>query len=222
LERARKLGLDTSTDDLVTHMQVFFLLGEPKEVQRTMALAGGRPDEFLATQALAGTQQFSGQYRKAEATIQHAFEQAGRAKAPDVQAALLLTNAEARGIAGLCEGNGAAVPQALSLDKSKQIQGIAILAAAVCGNSKLVLPMAQELSKKFPEDTLIQEVFVPLAKAFVALAGGKKRWTMPSRQSPSMRITRGPMCRVWHTSNCVMPAMRRAPFRPQCNPLEVA
>jgi serine/threonine protein kinase/tetratricopeptide (TPR) repeat protein len=172
LERARKLGLDTSTDDLVTHMQVFFLLGEPKEVQKTMALAGGRPDEFLATQALAGTQQFSGQYRRAEATIQHAFEQAGRAKAPDVQAALLLTNAEARGIAGLCEGNGAAVQQALALDKSKQTQGIAILAAAVCG-SKLVLPLAQELSKKFPEDTLIQEVFVPLAKAFVALAGGR-------------------------------------------------
>ena len=91
LERARKLGLGTSTSDLVTHMRVFFLLGEPKEVQRTMALAAGRPDQFLATQALAGTQQFSGQYRRAEATIQHAFEQAGRAKAPDVQAAVLLT-----------------------------------------------------------------------------------------------------------------------------------
>jgi eukaryotic-like serine/threonine-protein kinase len=35
------------------------------------------------------------------------------------------------------------------------------------------LPLAQELSKKFPEDTLIQDVYVPLAKAFVALAEGR-------------------------------------------------
>jgi eukaryotic-like serine/threonine-protein kinase len=183
LERARKLGLNTSTTDLVTRMQVFFLLNEPEEVQATMALLAGRPDEFLATQALAGAQQFSGQYRRAATTIQQAFEQAGRAKAPDVQAAALLANAEGRGLAGLCDGNGAAVQLALSLDKSKQTQGIAMLAAAVCGNSKLVLPMAQELSKKFPEDTLIQEVYVPLAKAFVALAAGSPHEAVDDAQS---------------------------------------
>jgi tetratricopeptide (TPR) repeat protein len=183
LERARKLGLNTSTTDLVTRMQVFFLLNEPKEVQGTMALLAGRPDEFLATQTLAGAQQFSGQYRRAATTIQQAFEQAGRAKAPDVQAAALLANAEGRGLAGLCDGNGAAVQLALSLDKSKQTQGIAMLAAAVCGNSKLVLPMAQELSKKFPEDTLIQEVYVPLAKAFVALAASSPREAVDDAQS---------------------------------------
>jgi eukaryotic-like serine/threonine-protein kinase len=173
LERARKLGLNTSTSDLVIRMQVFFLLGDPQEVQRVMAQAAGRPDEFLATLALAGTQQFAGQYRAAAASSQHAFEQAGRAKAPDVQASALLFNAEARGLAGLCEGNGAVVERALSLDKSKQTQGLAILAAGVCANSRVLQPMAQELSSKFPEDTLIQDVYIPLAQAFAELAGGR-------------------------------------------------
>ena len=35
--------------------------------------------------------------------------------------------------------------------------------------------MAQDLSKKFPDDTLIQRVFIPLAKGFVALAAGEPR-----------------------------------------------
>ncbi len=77
------------------------------------------------------------------------------------------------GLADLCVGNEAVVRQALALDKSKQTQEYAVLAAAVCGNGKLALPMVQDLSKKYPEDTLIQDVFLPLAKAFVALAAGR-------------------------------------------------
>jgi serine/threonine protein kinase/Flp pilus assembly protein TadD len=173
LERGRRLGLDTSTDDLVGHLETYFLLGQPQEVPRIMAKVAGRPDEFIATQALAATQQYSGQYRMAAATLQRAFEQAAHAKAPDVQAGILLNGALAEGLVGHCEGNEAAVQQALVLDKSKQTEATATLAAAVCGNGKLALPLVLELSKKFPQDTLIQDVFGPLSKAFVALAAGR-------------------------------------------------
>ena len=172
LERARRLGLDTSTDDLVGQLQAYFLLGEPQEVQRIMAKAAGRPDEFLATQNLAVTQQYSGQYHMAGQTMQRALDQAVRAKAADVQAGVLLQGAIARGLAGFCESKEA-VQQALSLDKSKQTQSNAVLAAAVCGDGKVALPLATELSKKFPQDTLIQDVFGPLGKAYVALAAGR-------------------------------------------------
>jgi eukaryotic-like serine/threonine-protein kinase len=182
LERARRLGLDTSTDDLVGQLQAYFLLGEPQEVQRIMAKAAGRPDEFIATQALAATQQFSGQYRLAAQTMQRAFDQAVRAKASDVQAGILLEGAIARGLAGFCESKGA-VQQALSLDKSKQTQSAAVLAAAVCGDGKVALPLAAELDKKFPQDTLIQDVFGPLGKAFVALAAGRAQEAVDSAEA---------------------------------------
>jgi eukaryotic-like serine/threonine-protein kinase len=175
MERAGKLGLDTTTLDRTVRMQTYFLLGEPNEVQRIMTLVVGQPDEFLATQALAGIQLFSGEYRKAAATTQHAFEQAGLAKAPDVQANALLANAATRGFAGLCEGNEESVQRALALDRSRQTQSLAVFTAGICGNGKLVGSMAQDLSKKFPDDTLIQRAFIPLAKAFVALAAGQPR-----------------------------------------------
>jgi hypothetical protein len=91
---------------------------------------------------------------------------------------MILANAEARGLVDLCGGNEAVVRQALALDKSKQTQEYAVLAAAVCGNGKLALPLAQDLSKKYPEDTLIQDVYLPLAKAFVALATGQPAQAM--------------------------------------------
>jgi hypothetical protein len=47
------------------------------------------------------------------------------------------------------------------------------VAGSVCGYGKLVLPVAQDLLKKNPDDTLVQTVYVPLAKAFVALADGR-------------------------------------------------
>ena len=123
--------------------------------------------------SLPSPQQYSGQYRTAVATTRRAFEQAAHAKAPDAQAGILLQEAAARGTAGLCEGNEAAVKQALLLDQKKQIEATAALAAAICGDSKLALPLSLELSKKFPQDTLIQDVYGPLSKAFVALSAGR-------------------------------------------------
>ncbi len=48
-----------------------------------------------------------------------------------------------------------------------------MLAGAVCGGGRQGLSIAQELSAKYPEDTLIQDVFLPMAKAFGALAAGR-------------------------------------------------
>jgi hypothetical protein len=173
MARAQKLGLDGSTDYTALKLTAYFLMGDPNGVQRMAAQAVGRPDEFLVTQALAGTQQFAGQFRQAAVTVQQAFDQAGHLKAPDVQAAALLNNAEARGLAGLCERNEAVVQQALTLDRSKQTQELAALAAAVCDGGKVATPLAQELAEKYPEDTLIQDVYQPLVKAFLALAAGR-------------------------------------------------
>ena len=179
-----------------------------------MTLTAGQPDEFLATQALAGTQLFSGEYRKAAATTQRAYDQAGVAKAPDVQANALLTNAASRGFAGLCEGNEQAVQRALALDKSRQTQSFALLTAGICGNSKLVGSMAQDLSQKFPDDTLIQRVFIPLAKAFVALsrASRGRRSMMQSRPRRFPGLSGSLFYRAWPICSCMTQTRLRMPF----------
>ena len=41
MERADKLGINTSTLDRTVRLQTYFLLGEPNEVQRMMTPDGG-------------------------------------------------------------------------------------------------------------------------------------------------------------------------------------
>ncbi len=172
IERAHKLGLDTSTDVIWVHLLTYFMLGDSQAVKRYVAQSVGRPDQYLVTQLLAATQQISGQYKEASATFQQAFDQAGRAKAPDAQAAILVLMAEGKGFAGLCEDNEQLVKRALGLDKSKQTASMAALSLAICGNGKQGVAMMEELSRKFPEDTMIQNDYLPLTKAFAALAAG--------------------------------------------------
>jgi serine/threonine protein kinase/tetratricopeptide (TPR) repeat protein len=173
MARAHTLGLDNSTSIVGEDMIAYFLLGDAQGVQRILTQSVGRPDEFLVTGFLAATQEFSGQYGAAKASFERAYEQAGRQKAPDVQANMLLQMAAGRGLAGICEGSDATVKQALGLDKSKQTMETAALALTICGNGKQALPMMEDLGRKYPEDTLIQDVYSPLVKGFAALAAGQ-------------------------------------------------
>ena len=173
IEQETKLGMDSSTDVVQYHLLGYFLLGEPDKVQRVVSQTAGREDEFTVTQTLALTQQLAGQYRAASASLQRGIEQAGRAKAPDVQAVMLLLDVSGRALAGECDGNEAAVERAIGLDKGKSTLEVAALAAAMCGNGKLALPMAEELAKKNSEDTIVQNVVLPLSHAYVSLAAGQ-------------------------------------------------
>ena len=131
---------------------------------------------------LATLQQYAGRYRLAAGTALQAFEQAGHAKAPDAQALILLQDAIGKGLGGSCEGNEVVVRQAFALDKSRQTGGEAALAAALCGNGRLAFAQAQELSKRYPEDTSLQDVMLPLAKAFAALSAGRSQEAIDAAQ----------------------------------------
>ena len=111
MERADKLGINTSTLDRTVRLQTYFLWGEPNEVQRLMTLVAGQPDEFLATEALAGTQLFSGEYRQAAMTTQRAYDRRGWPR-PGRAGKCHSDQRASRGYAGLCEGKEEAVQKA--------------------------------------------------------------------------------------------------------------
>jgi predicted Zn-dependent protease len=73
---------------------------------------------------------------------------------------------------GQCQNPEAAVKQALAVDKSKPTQIAVAATQAFCGEGKLALPALDALEKKYPDDTLVQQVFVPQGRAYVALQAG--------------------------------------------------
>jgi eukaryotic-like serine/threonine-protein kinase len=61
------------------------------------------------------------------------------------------------------------------VDKSKATQIAAAATQAFCGEGKPALPALEVLEKKYPDDTLVQQVFVPQGRGYLALQAGDAR-----------------------------------------------
>ncbi len=144
---------------------LYFLLGDPNGIQAQIDWAAGKPEEYLITTAVASVREVAGRYREAQELYRRAFDDAQQQKLPDASAGYLLQEAQGRAIAGMCEEVSALVKQALSLDKSKPTVRSTGLAAALCGDAKSVLPLLEDLSKKYPNDTLINTLYLPQTRA---------------------------------------------------------
>jgi serine/threonine protein kinase/tetratricopeptide (TPR) repeat protein len=169
--KANQLGLN-GTDMLAYTLSLDGVTGDTAGIQRILAEGAGRPDEFLLTGLLGNVQAEWGQFRAAGATLQQAAGQALEAKAPDAQAGFLLNAAFVGWPVGECQNPEAAVRQALAVDKSKPTQIAVAATQAFCGEGKLTLPALDVLEKKYPDDTLVQQVFLPQGRAYVALQAG--------------------------------------------------
>jgi len=169
--KANQLRLK-GTQLLAYHMALYGATGDTADVQRILTEGAGRPDQFQLTGQWGNIQAEWGQFRAAAATLQRGAAQAGEAKAPDARAGLLLSAAYIGWPVGQCQNQEAAVQQALAADKGKQTQIAVAGTQAFCGEGKLALPALDALDKKYPDDTLVQQVYVPEGRAYVALQAG--------------------------------------------------
>ena len=171
--RANQLGLN-GTDLLTYELSLYGATGDTAAIQRILTEGAGRPDQFLVTGQWGNIQAQWGQFRAAAAALQQAAGRAGEAKAPDAQAGFLLNAAYIGWPVGQCQNPEAAVKQALAVDKSKQTQIAVAGTQAFCGEGKLALPELDALEKKYPEDTLVQQVFVPRGACVCGAGGGRR------------------------------------------------
>ena len=171
LAKAKQVGID-GTDLLMYEISLYGATGDTAAIQKILVEGAGRPDQFQLTGQWANVQAEWGQFRAAAATLQEAAGQAGDAKAPDARAFFLLSAAYMGWPVGQCQNSEAAVKQALAVDKSKPTQIAAAATYAFCGDGKQALVVLDALEKRYPDDTLVQQVMVPQARAYVALQAG--------------------------------------------------
>jgi tetratricopeptide (TPR) repeat protein len=62
---------------------------------------------------------------------------------------------------------------ALALSKGRDVEYAAGLALAFSGDSSRSQPLADDLERRFPEDTFVKFTYVPVLRAFAALEHGK-------------------------------------------------
>ncbi len=167
----KRLGLNGTTLRTV-ELQYYAFRGDWESVQRIVTETAGRPDQFVITATLGSVLPQLGEVQLTKTTFLRAADQAASAKAADSQAGSLLSAASAGWMVDECFDAAQVAKQALQLDNGKVTQIAAAATLALCNDEKNASPMLSALEKRYPQDTVVQEIIVPQSRGWLALKAG--------------------------------------------------
>ena len=171
IAEAARLGL-SGTSLLAIELQYYAVQGKWDSVQRIVAETAGRPDQSAVTATLGSLYPQLGEIQLAKTTLLRAADQAASVKANDAQASGLLAAAAAGWMVDECFDAAGVAKHALQLDNGKVTQIAAATTLAQCNEAKQASEALSALEKRFPQDTLVQELFVPQSRGWLALKAG--------------------------------------------------
>jgi tetratricopeptide (TPR) repeat protein len=179
----RKIG---DTDFLPLRYYIAFLKGDQPGMEQQARLAAGRQgveDSMAHHQALVLA--YSGRMAQAREMWRHATDLAQQTNDRE-RSAIYQTGA------ALCEahtGNTAAALQraktALGLSRGQDVTFGAAYAMALSDDAASAQKMADELNQRFPEDTMVQFIYLPTLRARIAL-----RRNDPARALAELQVAR--------------------------------
>jgi eukaryotic-like serine/threonine-protein kinase len=169
LQRASERKLDIP-DFYVQRYVIAFLKDDKTGMEREAAMPREKPgvDDWMSN-AEAFVSAYSGHLEEARKMSQRAADLARKAERRDTEA---LYEADAAMREALF-GNALAARQragdAVELSKSRDVEYGAAFALALTGDSSRSQGLTEDLSRRFPEDTIVRFSYVPTIRALVAL-----------------------------------------------------
>ncbi len=145
---------------------LYFVQGDSAGMEREATALMGDPGYVPATLlAEANTSAYGGQFSKARELTRRAVEAARRTDGDEAAALFEATGALREALAG----NQALAKQraqaALVLANGRDVRTLAAVAFGVAGDSAQAGRLADELASEFPEDTIMQFVYLPTIRA---------------------------------------------------------
>jgi eukaryotic-like serine/threonine-protein kinase len=163
-----------SPEFIAQRYDMAFLKGDSAGMEREVSLARAEPGgEVRIANHEAFALAYTGHLQKARemsrSAVEVAEQAAHRERAGVFEAGAALREA--------FFGNAAAAKEsakaALRLSKDREVQYGAGLALAISGDSSLSLTLAEDLERRFPEDTSVRFSYLPALQAMLALNQGK-------------------------------------------------
>jgi serine/threonine protein kinase/tetratricopeptide (TPR) repeat protein len=151
---------------------IAFVKGDPAAMKQQIDWWTGRTDEHNAQAWQAEVAVFSGQLRKARELNQRAVESALGHKQNDGAAQLLAVQMQTESLLGNCDRVNALASKAFGISRVTATVQTASAAFALCGDADRAQPLMDEISKRFPNDTLVNIVYWPLNHALIATHRG--------------------------------------------------
>jgi eukaryotic-like serine/threonine-protein kinase len=170
----RAKQIDLKLDGTADHRALYgiaFLEGDDPGMHRQLDWAKGRPDEFLLLESSAEAAAFSGQMEKSRELYRQAIESAQRGKFVESVAGITARSAIGEARVGNTDQAGRQALAALAMDRSRETLPFAGIALAA-GDVTQANAVADELSKRFPLDTFVNNIWLPLISAEIEFGRG--------------------------------------------------
>ena len=168
-------ALAQNVDSLYMHRILYsiaFIQGDEAAMTQQVELVNGKPEEYTAQSWQSKAAAFSGQVRKAAAFSDRAADLAQHRALKEVVGQIVAEAAERDAMFSDCSQVQAMSAKALAITKSQPARLSAANALAACGDFLEMQEITDELSARYPKDTLLNEVFLPLVHARAALHRG--------------------------------------------------
>jgi eukaryotic-like serine/threonine-protein kinase len=189
---ARKLEIP---ELLMQRYDLAFIKGDQAGMDREAALSRGRSDvEDWVAQREAFVLTYSGRVQQARTISRRAVDLARQTNQPG-KAALYKAGAA---VWDAFFGNAPAARQnalaALELAKDRDVEYGAAFALALAGDSARAQDLANELEKRFPEDTAVRFMYAPALRAILAMNHGEPAKAVELLQIAKTYDLGGPPC----------------------------
>ena len=155
-----------------TLYQLAFINNDATGMQQQVDWARGKPDEYVAFDWQASAATFAGQWRTAQDFSRRAIELAAQRDNQELAARYAVEQALRSAVLGNCQMSKTSAAQGLTFGRGRLPLSRAALALALCGASSQAQSFADELAKRFPEDTLSQEIWLPTIRAALSVQRG--------------------------------------------------
>src|SRR6266436_8169624 len=134
--------------------------------------AKGKPDEFVMLETIAEATAASGRLQQARELYRQAVDSAQRAKLPENVAGIMARQARTEAEVGNTAQAREAARTALATDRGRFVLPFAGFGVATAGDVAQAGAIADELSKRFPTDTLVNNVWLPSIRGQTEVSRG--------------------------------------------------
>ena len=171
LEKQVALKLDNVGD----HQQLYilaFLENDASEMQRESDWAKGKADEFEMLGTVAEATAFSGKLQKANELYRQAVESALSGKFNEIAAHISSRQAETSALVGSETQSLAIARAAMGKDQSLNTLAVVGFVQAMVGDTRQASAIVDELHKRFPADSFVNDIWVPMIRGEIEVNHG--------------------------------------------------
>jgi len=161
-----------------------FLQGDNNAMAQQLAWAAGKPNvEDWAFSYQSDTEAYYGRFDKARSFSQRAVDSARHADSAETAAGWRLQEALREAEIGNARSARKMTAEALALSTGRDVEALAALAFARAGDPTHAQKLANELDKEFPLNTMLQNYWLPIIRAAIALERGNARDAIANLQN---------------------------------------